>query len=66
MDQYNFGNLIEKERIHYYFASAGYLKGTNRIQIVYGRQREGIFCVGGVCRNVPAASGLTLSITSSF
>jgi len=66
MDQYNFGNLIEKERIHYYFASAGYLKGTNRIQIGYGRQREGIFCVGGVCRNVPAASGLTLSITSSF
>ncbi|MDG1477764.1 MAG: DUF6029 family protein [Vicingaceae bacterium] len=66
MDQYNYGNKKSNERIHYYFASAGYSKGTNRIQLGYGRQRAGIFCVGGVCRNVPAASGLTLSITSSF
>jgi hypothetical protein len=66
MDQYNYGNLDAKKRIHYYFASAGYMKGTNRIAIGYGKQREGLFCVGGVCRNVPAASGLTLSITSSF
>lgn len=66
MDQFNYGNIIEDERIHYYFASAGYVKGANRIQLGYGRQRAGIFCVGGVCRNVPAASGLTLSITSSF
>lgn len=66
MDQFNYGNLTEEDRIHYYFASAGYIKGTNRIAIGYGRQREGLFCVGGVCRNVPAASGLTLSITSSF
>jgi len=66
MDQYNYGNLDSKKRIHYYFASAGYVKGGNRIQLGYGKQRAGIFCVGGVCRNVPAASGLTLSITSSF
>jgi hypothetical protein len=66
MDQYNYGNKKEAERIHYYFASAGYVKGANRIQLGYGKQRAGIFCVGGVCRNVPAASGLTLSITSSF
>ncbi len=66
MDQYNFGNTIEKQRIHYYFASAGYVKGNSRIQIGYGKQRAGLFCVGGVCRNVPASSGLTLSITSSF
>jgi hypothetical protein len=66
MDQYNYGNKNPEDRIHYYFASAGYVKGTNRIQLGYGRQRAGIFCVGGVCRNVPAASGLTLSITSSF
>ncbi len=66
MDQYNYGNNIAHDRIHYYFASAGYVKGTNRIQLGYGKQRAGIFCVGGVCRNVPAASGITLSITSSF
>lgn len=66
MDQYNYGNKYEDKRLHYYFASAGYVKGTNRIQVGYGRQRAGIFCVGGVCRNVPAANGLTVSITSSF
>jgi len=66
MDQYNYGNNIDSQKIHYYFASAGYIKGANRIQLGYGKQRAGIFCVGGVCRTVPAASGLTLSITSSF
>lgn len=66
MDQYNYGNKYSDKQIHYYFVSAGYIKGTNRIQLGYGKQRAGIFCVGGVCRNVPAASGLTLSITSSF
>jgi len=66
MDQYNYGNNIDAQRIHYYFASAGYVKGANRIQLGYGKQRAGIFCVGGVCRTVPAANGLTLSITSSF
>ncbi len=66
MDQYNYGNKIAQDRIHYYFASAGFIKGANRFQVGYGKQRAGIFCVGGVCRNVPAASGLTLSITSSF
>jgi hypothetical protein len=66
MDQFNYGNKIQKKRVHYYFASVGYIKGANRIALGYGRQRAGIFCVGGVCRFVPAASGLTLSITSSF
>ncbi len=72
MDQYNYGNTHKDldgnfdQRIHYYFASAGYVRGANRFQVGYGRQRAGIFCVGGVCRTVPAANGLTLSITSSF
>jgi hypothetical protein len=66
MDQYNYGNVNDEERIHYYFASAGYVRGANRFQVGYGRQRAGIFCVGGICRTVPAANGLTLSITSSF
>ena len=43
-----------------------YNNDANRIQVSYGRQREGVVCVGGVCRNVPAANGLTISITSSF
>ncbi len=65
-DQYNYGNPDEKKRVHYLYASFGYLKDANRIQLSYGKQREGILCVGGVCRNVPAMNGFTLSITSSF
>ena len=46
--------------------STGNSKGTNRIQVGYGKQSADIFCVGGVCKNVTAGSDLTLSITSSF
>jgi hypothetical protein len=66
MDQWNYGNPIESHRVHYFSAQAGYSKGTNRIVLGYGKQREGIFCVGGVCRQVPASNGFTLTITSSF
>ena len=65
-DQYNYGNEIEEERHHYYNVSAGFIKNANRVELSYGKQREGIFCVGGVCRNVPAMNGVTLTITSSF
>jgi hypothetical protein len=65
-DQYNYGNLHEEERYHYYTANIGFIKDANRIELMYGKQREGIFCVGGVCRAVPAANGVTLTITSSF
>jgi len=65
-DEYNYGNDITEDRLHYYTASAGYTRGSNRIQFSYGRQRAGILCVGGVCRNVPAANGFSMSITSSF
>lgn len=66
MDQFNYGNNKSEKQIHYYYATAGYVKGANRVSIGYGRQRAGIFCVGGICRTVPAANGITLSITSSF
>jgi len=66
MDQYNYGNPLNKKKIHYYTVSAGYTKKSNRFQLSYGKQREGILCVGGVCRNVPAAYGLTLTVSSSF
>jgi hypothetical protein len=66
MDQYNYGNNEEKLRIHYFSVQGGYSRGTNRIVLGYGKQRQGIFCVGGVCRQVPASNGFTLTITSSF
>jgi hypothetical protein len=74
MDQYNIkGNTQSVSEIqgraggvHYYYISAGYIREATRISVGYGRQREGLFCVGGVCRFVPASNGLTISITHSF
>lgn len=65
-DQWNYGNSDSGQRLHYYLVSAGYTYNTSRISLSYGRQREGILCVGGVCRYVPAASGFTLTVNSSF
>ena len=65
-DQYNYNNPVEAKRVHYYYGMIGYVNGPTRISISYGRQRQGIFCAGGVCRFVPASSGLGISISSSF
>lgn len=65
-DQYNYGNDNKDLRIHYYTLSAGYSRGANRISLSYGKQRQGVICVGGVCRLVPASYGFTLNVTSSF
>lgn len=69
VDQYNGGYTSEGksyDAVHYLNISCGYSKGTNRFELGYGKVREGIFCVGGVCRNVPSSNGFTLNITSSF
>jgi len=66
LDQYNYGNANSTDRIHYIYGSIGYIKDATRITVGYGRQRAGLFCVGGVCRFVPASNGLTLSFTQSF
>lgn len=66
MDQYNYGNPQEALQLHYAYGSFGYIKGATRITMGYGRQREGLFCVGGVCRYVPASNGLTMNFTHSF
>ncbi|MBK9192372.1 MAG: hypothetical protein IPM77_13195 [Crocinitomicaceae bacterium] len=66
MDQYNYGNPVESKRVHYLIGTAGYIFGASRISVLYGKQREGIFCIGGVCRTVPATNGLTITFTTSF
>ena len=66
LDQYNYGNADSEKRTHYIYGSLGYIKDATRISLGYGRQRAGLFCVGGVCRFVPASNGLTLSFTQSF
>ena len=66
LDQYNYGNKNIEKRIHYGLISGGYINGSHRFSLQYGKQRAGVFCVGGVCRAVPASNGLTFSFTSSF
>lgn len=51
---------------NYYNISCGYTHGATRFQLGYGKQREGLLCIGGVCRQVPASNGLTFSLTTSF
>lgn len=66
MDQYNFGNPDENKRLHYLIGSFGFIRDASRFMVSYGRQRAGLFCVGGVCRFVPASNGLTFTFTHSF
>lgn len=66
MDQYNYGNPRSDLQIHYVIGSFGYIRNASRFMVSYGRQRAGLFCVGGVCRFVPASNGLTLTFTQSF
>ncbi|MGB1294656.1 MAG: DUF6029 family protein [Flavobacteriales bacterium] len=63
-DLYNYGHSTNK--VHYPTISAGFTNGVTKVSATYGQQRAGIFCIGGVCRTVPASDGLTLTITSTF
>ena len=65
-DQLNYNNPDETRRVHYYYGSIIYVSGPTRITMSYGRQRAGIFCAGGVCRFVPSANALSISVSTSF
>lgn len=65
-NEYNYGNAKPSQRINYLGSTIGYTKGTVRVSISGGRQRAGVFCVGGVCRFVPASSGVSASVAASF
>lgn len=64
--EYNYANSNSDKKFNYYNLSLGYTNKANRIAVGYGRQRAGLFCVGGICRTVPASNGFNISITSSF
>ncbi len=66
LDQYNFGNPDPDQRVHYLYGTVGRIEGAHRLSIGYGKRREGIFCIGGVCRAVPASNGFEITFTSSF
>jgi hypothetical protein len=66
MDQYNYGNPDEDLQLHYFTGAVAFVQGPHRFSLSYGRQREGLLCVGGVCRQVPASNGFTFSLSTSF
>jgi len=66
IDQYNFGNPDPDARVHYLYGAVGRIDGPHRLSIGYGKRREGIFCIGGVCRAVPASNGFEINFSSSF
>ncbi len=66
IDNWNYGNSDINHRPHYYNFGFGYINNSTRIQLTYGKTRAGVMCVGGVCRNVPASNGISLSISSTF
>lgn len=65
-DAWNYGNSDRKLRIHYYTLGLAYTKQSTRVSISYGKEHEGVLCVGGVCRYSPAIYGARISIISNF
>ena len=65
-DQWNYGNADKLHRTHYYNIAAAFVIKTTRIALNFGKTKEGILCIGGVCRSVPASYGLGLNVTTSF
>jgi hypothetical protein len=61
-DLYNYGETDS----HYYNVGASVTKNSTRFAMQFGKQRAGLFCVGGVCRFVPASFGFTASLTTTF
>lgn len=61
-DMYNYAT----EKVHYYSVGVSYTKSSTRIALSYGRNRAGMVCSGGVCREMPAYNGFNLSLTTSF
>lgn len=50
----------------FYEVAANYTHHSNRFEIAYKRQVEGIVCTGGVCRYQPAFNGVQMNVVSSF
>ncbi len=65
-DKWNYGNPVPEFRDHYFTGTVTYIHDATRVMLSGGRQSEGVVCVGGVCRTVPASSGVTLTVSTSF
>ena len=65
-DKWNYGNPVPEFRDHYFTGAVSYIHDATRIMLSGGRQSKGVVCVGGVCRTVPASSGVALTVSTSF
>lgn len=65
-DEFNYGNHNPQQRLHYFNIAGAFVWNTTRIALNFGKTQEGILCIGGVCRAVPASYGAGLSVTTSF
>jgi len=65
-DEWNYGNEHSDSRFHYYNFGMSYSKNATTIGLSYARQRGGLLCVGGVCRQVYPSNGFNINITSRF
>ncbi len=61
-DMFNYGETD----IHYFNVGGSYSYRSTRLALGYARNREGLQCVGGICRFVPAYTGFNLSLTTRF
>ena len=65
-DKWNYGNPVPEFRDHYFTGNVTFIHEATRVMLSAGRQSEGVVCVGGVCRVVPASSGVSLTVSTSF
>ena len=54
------------QNVHYMNFGLGYSSNFARISFGYGRQREGLICVGGICQRVPSYKGFNLKLNVNF
>lgn len=55
-----------KVKLAYPVLGVTYIHGSNRFNLRYVKQVEGVVCSGGVCRLEPAFSGVKFSVSSTF
>jgi hypothetical protein len=65
-DQFNYGNPENERRKHYYLGSVSYSHASHRVSVRFGKQSEGVVCIGGVCRLVPASYAASVVLSTSF
>lgn len=63
---YDLTDYEYQQQVHYLNSGFSLNFDFMRVNVGYGRNREGYICSGGVCRKVPAYRGFSLGINSSF